>query len=321
MDSRDAARLLHDWVHDHMEPADTDVRFKTSLEVLEDLRGTCSEYTVLFAALSRAAGIPARVSVGFALSAAGELVPHIWPQVFVGRWVEVDPSWNAFPVEAAHVKTGQGLLHPAHLERLNPPLELIAAGAGEGLRLVRYDAAGQPPCLAAAESLHNRRPGGGAPLRGRRGPRPPATSWPPCPSTAAAARPSPRPPASTSTGDNSRRRPGPSTAWRASTREPKTPCSTTGRGSTGSAADPAGERGLLEELAERFPESDLADDGLGRLAGLVEESEGCRRARPLYRRLAEAYAGSGWASVAASALRRCAEREALLREPAPEADD
>ena len=63
--------------------------------------------------------------------------------------------------------------------------------------------------------------------------------------------------------------------------------------------------------------ADLADDGLGRLAALVDESEGCRRARPLYRRLVESYSGSGWASVAASALRRCAEREALLQDPPP----
>lgn len=320
VDSQDAARLLHDWVHDHMEPADTDVRFKTSLEVLEDLRGTCSEYTVLFAALSRAAGIPARVSVGFALSAAGELVPHIWPQVFVGRWVEIDPSWNAFPVEAAHVKTGQGLLHPAHLERLNPPLELIAAGAGEGLRLVRYDAAGQPPCLAAAESLH------AAALEAERRFEDAAAQAARYELAALPLNRRSREALTAAAGFHLDRGQLEEAAWAIDRLESLDP------GAADAVlyhrarlhregGDPARERGLLEELAERFPESDLADDGLGRLAALVDESEGCRRARPLYRRLAEAYAGSGWASVAASALRRCAEREALLREPVPEADD
>ena len=317
VDSREAARVLHDWVHDHMEPAETDVRFKTSLEVLDDLRGTCSEYTVLFAALSRAAGIPARVSVGFALSAAGELVPHIWPQVFVGRWVEVDPSWNAFPVEAAHVKTGQGLLHPAHLERLNPPLELIAAGAGEGLRLVRYDAAGQAPCLAAAESLHT---------AAREAERRFEDAAAQAARYELAALPLNRRSRETLTalaGFHLDRGQVDEAAWALDRLEGLDPEAADAvlyhrarlhreRG------DPARERALLEELAERFPESDLADDGLGRLAALVDESEGCRRARPLYRRLVEAYAGSGWASVAAAALRRCAGREALLREAPPE---
>ncbi len=316
-DSRDAARVLHDWVHDHMEPANTDVRFKTSLEVLEDLRGTCSEYTVLFAALSRAAGIPARVSVGFALSAAGELVLHIWPQVFLGRWVEVDPSWNAFPVEAAHVKTGQGLLHPAHLERLNPPLELISAGAAEGLRLVRFDAAGQPPCLAAAESLHT------AALEAERNFEDEAAQ---AARYQLAALPLNRRSAAALTAiagfhlDRGRLE---EAAWALDRLQSLDPAAADAvlyhrsrlqeeRG------DPTRARRLLEELAAAFPESDLADDALARLAALTADAEGCRRARPLYQRLVESYSGSGWASVAASALRRCAEREALLNAPPPE---
>lgn len=317
VDSRDAARVLHDWVHDHMEPADTDVRFKTSLEVLEDLRGTCSEYTVLFAALSRAAGIPARVSVGFALSAAGELVLHIWPQVFLGRWVEVDPSWNAFPVEAAHVKTGQGLMHPAHLERLNPPLELISAGAAEGLRLVRFDAAGQPPCLALAESLHT------AALEAERNFEDEAAQ---AARYQLAALPLNRRSAAALTAiagfhlDRGRLE---EAAWALDRLQSLDPAAADAvlyhrarlheeRG------DPAGARRLLEELAAAFPESDLADDALARLAALIADAEGCRRARPLYQRLVESYSGSGWASVAASALRRCAEREALLNAPPPD---
>ena len=316
VDSRDAARVLHDWVHDHMEPAHTDVRFKTSLEVLEDLRGTCSEYTVLFAALSRAAGIPARVSVGFAVSASGELVPHIWPQVFVGRWVEVDPSWDAFPVEAAHVKTGQGLLHPAHLERLNLPLERIAAGAADGLRLERYDAAGQPPCLALAESLHT---------AAREAERDFDDEAAQAARYQLAALPLNRRSAAALTAiagfhlDRGRLE---EAAWALDRLESLDPAAADAvlyhrarlheeRG------DAAGARRLLEELASAWPESELADDALARLAARIADGEGCRRARPLYQRLVESYAGSGWASVAASALRRCAEREALLRDPPP----
>ena len=315
-DSRDAARVLHDWVHDHMEPAHTDVRFKTSLEVLEDLRGTCSEYTVLFAALSRAAGIPARVSVGFAVSAAGELVPHIWPQVFVGEWLEVDPSWNAFPVEAAHVKTGQGLLHPAHLERLNLPLELIGAAAA-GPRLVRFDAEGQPPSLALAESLH------AAALEAERRFEDEAAQAARYELAALPLNRRSREVLTAIAGFHLERGGLEEAAWALDRLEGLDPAAADAvlyhrarlqeeRG------DPAGARRLLGDLVAGFPESDLADDALGRLAALVAGSEGCRRAGPLYRRLVETYAGSGWASVAASALRRCSEREALLEDAPPE---
>ena len=314
-DSRDAARVLHDWVHDHMEPAHTDVRFKTSLEVLRDLRGTCSEYTVLFAALSRAAGIPARVSVGFAVSAAGELVPHIWPQVFVGEWVEVDPSWNAFPVEAAHVKTGQGLLHPAHLERLNLPLELIGAAAA-GPRLVRFDAEGQPPSLALAERLP------AAALEAERRFEDEAAQAARYELAALPLNRRSREALTAIAGFHLERGGLEEAAWALDRLESLDPAAAGAvfyhrarlREERG---DPAGARRLLEDLVAGFPESDLADDGLGRLAALVADSEGCRRARPLYRRLVETYAGSGWASVAASALRRCSEREALLEDPSP----
>ena len=137
-DALTVARRLLQWVYDNMTPANTNVRFKSALEVLGDMRGTCSEYTVLYAALCRAAGLPARVASGFAASPDGELVLHVWPEVFLGEWVGVDPSWNAFPVGAAHVKTGSGLLTPAGIARMNLPLQLILAPEGR-IELVEHE--------------------------------------------------------------------------------------------------------------------------------------------------------------------------------------
>lgn len=314
-DSWAAARALHDWVHDHMVPADTNVRFKSALEVLDDLEGTCSEYAVLFVALSRAAGIPARVTVGYAVATDGELVLHIWPQVFVGEWVEVDPSWNAFPVEAAHIKTGQGLLHPAHLERLNLPLEWIAARA-DTLRLVEYGSGGGPPYLAAAESLH-----ADADLADRRYDEPAAQEA----RYALAAMPWNRRSAE-ALADIARthldRGELEEVAFALDRLErldpdgPQADAALLYRSRLAEQrADPGAARQFLERLVERYPDGDRADDALGRLGEIVEKGEGCGRARPYYERLAQAYAGSGWAAVAESALRRCAEREAAGRPP------
>jgi TolA-binding protein len=76
--------------------------------------------------------------------------------------------------------------------------------------------------------------------------------------------------------------------------------------------DPGGARELLLQLTTDHPDSDRADDALALLAAMVADDEGCQRARPLYTRLLESYSTSGWATVARAALRRCAEREALL---------
>lgn len=64
----------------------------------------CTEFTDLFIALARAAGIPAREHDGFAFTTNAKLRPlslkkdilHAWPEYFdkdSGQWIEVDPTW------------------------------------------------------------------------------------------------------------------------------------------------------------------------------------------------------------------------------------
>ena len=312
VDSWAAARVIHDWVHDHMVPADTNVRFKSSLEVLEDLEGTCSEYTVLFAALCRAAGIPARISVGYAVGRDGALVLHIWPQAFVGEWVEVDPSWNAFPVAASHIKTGQGLLHPAHLERLNLSLEWIAAHT-DTFALRSYVTDDGPPFLAAAEVLQQAAEAAERNFAeaAAQAARYELATLPWNRSSAAALLGIIQHHLSAGELDDAR--------WaleRLQRRDPSGDQAAVvllyGAKLTAAAGRPEEARRLLEELVARHPEAGRADEALGRLAEMVAEREGCGRAGPYYERLVEVYAGSGWASIAASALRRCAEERARI---------
>ncbi len=77
-----------------------------ALEALENPgHAACLEYSDLFVALSRAAGIPARVVTGYAYSHNEELRPlgrvrdvlHAWPEYWdetSGKWVSVDPTWE-----------------------------------------------------------------------------------------------------------------------------------------------------------------------------------------------------------------------------------
>lgn len=76
---------------------------KTTLERPQD--AICTEFTDLFVALARAAGIPARAHEGFAFTANPKLRPlslkldvlHAWPEYYDQaqlQWIPVDPTWG-----------------------------------------------------------------------------------------------------------------------------------------------------------------------------------------------------------------------------------
>jgi transglutaminase-like putative cysteine protease len=89
------------------------VSLPSALEVLRTRVGDCNEHTALFVALARAAGIPARISVGL-VAVRNAFYYHAWPEVFVddgpgrGLWLPVDPTFNQFPADATHVRLARG---------------------------------------------------------------------------------------------------------------------------------------------------------------------------------------------------------------------
>ncbi|HID95729.1 MAG TPA: tetratricopeptide repeat protein [Candidatus Latescibacteria bacterium] len=135
--SLQATRRILNWVYSNMRPKETNVRFKSALEVFEDMEGTCTEYTLLFIALVRAAGIPARASVGLLASGQGSFGPHMWAQVYLGRWIDVDPSYNQMGVDATHIKFADGSLRYEDMLGLNVPLS-IALAHMDTIRVVGY---------------------------------------------------------------------------------------------------------------------------------------------------------------------------------------
>ncbi len=98
------ARLLHfvsEYVTDELHPQASSVP-----EIIASKRGDCSEHALLFAALARSAGIPARevsglVYMGDDVKAFGG---HAWDEVVLdGRWVPVDPTWDETEINATHI--------------------------------------------------------------------------------------------------------------------------------------------------------------------------------------------------------------------------
>jgi hypothetical protein len=111
-----AAKKIARWVESEMTP-NYDVGFATAAEILMNREGDCSEYTVIMVALCRAAGIPARAAVGV-MYADGIFAYHMWPEVYVGRWINLDAKWLAMDEEtgeyytdATHIKLGRSSLN------------------------------------------------------------------------------------------------------------------------------------------------------------------------------------------------------------------
>jgi len=84
------------WVRNHTR-MNFNTGFASAVQALESGEGDCTEHAVLTAALCRAAGIPARVAVGYTLSVPpggeAEYVGHMWNEIYInGMWVPVDAT-------------------------------------------------------------------------------------------------------------------------------------------------------------------------------------------------------------------------------------
>jgi tetratricopeptide (TPR) repeat protein len=300
-----ALRLLR-WVHDQMTPAETAVRFKSTGEILAQMEGTCSEYTVLFLSLCRAAGLPARAAAGVVVSPSGALIPHLWAEVYVGYWARVDPAWDQAEVDAAHIQLSSGDLAPQTLGRLNGPVGLFFA-FGDTLRLGEYFN-GETRFLGEAERLF---------VQAGQAERSFADTLAQALYQQIAHLP-----------------------WNHRTAEA---CLRQGRfqlqqGQLAAAAllfsqlltqgegpeaqglfylarvaeqqgDHQGAVAGLKQLVVKHPDHDLADEALGTLAEMEEKVGGCSQALPYYQRLSEEYSQSGWALLARSAIERCGRQE------------
>ncbi|MFY9225459.1 MAG: transglutaminase domain-containing protein [Blastocatellia bacterium] len=100
-DSRSVARKLGEWTYSNLKWKKVQ---SDSVETLTSREADCFEHSELYVALARACGLPARVVTGAALS-GGSFGSHAWVEVYLGKWVEVDPTWGLMDyVDATHLR-------------------------------------------------------------------------------------------------------------------------------------------------------------------------------------------------------------------------
>ena len=74
-------------------------------EIIEKRRGDCSEHSLLFNTMARAAGIPTREVRGLMHFADRKFGLHAWNEVLVNDvWHAVDATWNQTEIPITHIK-------------------------------------------------------------------------------------------------------------------------------------------------------------------------------------------------------------------------
>lgn len=124
---------IHDWLYENIDKKSV-LSVPSALSVLETMEGDCNEHAVLFTALARAAGIPTRIAIGLAWSPfMNAFGYHAWPEIYVGRWIAMDPTFGERTVNPAHIKLFTGGIDqwPRLMGYLGTMrLEILAGDAG-----------------------------------------------------------------------------------------------------------------------------------------------------------------------------------------------
>lgn len=100
-DSWKVARKLADWTYKNITWKRVD--FATAPQTLATLEADCLEFSQLYVAMARSLGLPARLVDGLAYGGAA-FGGHAWVEVYVGEWIEVDPTWGTDFVDATHIR-------------------------------------------------------------------------------------------------------------------------------------------------------------------------------------------------------------------------
>jgi hypothetical protein len=131
-DPRVVAERLNTWVHDSIADRVT-FGIPSASQVLKTRVGDCNEHTQLYVALARSLGLPARIASGLAY-VDGKFYYHAWPEVLLGDWVAVDPTFGQFPADAAHLRfVIGGLTRQTELLRLmgNLHIDVLAVNGSQ----------------------------------------------------------------------------------------------------------------------------------------------------------------------------------------------
>jgi transglutaminase-like putative cysteine protease len=115
------------WVNKNIQKRPV-VSVPNALETLRNQVGDCNEHAVLYAALARAAGIPAQVEAGLVYQNR-RFYYHAWNVIYLGTWITVDPVMGQLPADVTHIRFARGTERQIDLIRMigKVRLEILSA--------------------------------------------------------------------------------------------------------------------------------------------------------------------------------------------------
>ncbi|HLL55983.1 MAG TPA: transglutaminase-like domain-containing protein, partial [Myxococcaceae bacterium] len=105
-----AAKKISAWVEQNIEK-DYGASSDRATDVLRQMKGDCTEHSLLAVALLRAAGIPSKRVDGVVYLRQEDGVPalywHEWVEAWVGEWTQLDPTFGQDVADATHFAVGE----------------------------------------------------------------------------------------------------------------------------------------------------------------------------------------------------------------------
>jgi transglutaminase-like putative cysteine protease len=101
------AEMITHWVAHTVRPDTTTLR-PEALLALSSGKGDFDAATILYVTMARSVGIPSRRVAGVRRVGA-RFYYYGWPEVWLGKWVPVDPVADQFPADASHLRLMIGL--------------------------------------------------------------------------------------------------------------------------------------------------------------------------------------------------------------------
>lgn len=104
-DAWSVARKLGEWTFKNLTWKRVDTA--DAAQTLATREADCSEFSQLYVAMARSLGLPARTVSGLAHSGSA-FGGHAWVEVFIGQWIELDPTFGTDFVDATHIRDATG---------------------------------------------------------------------------------------------------------------------------------------------------------------------------------------------------------------------
>jgi len=106
MNNKETLEKINDYLFSNIKKKNV-IGLPDAVNTLKKMEGDCNEHAILFVALARSLGIPARPAGGVAYL-NGRFYFHAWVEAYIDGWRTYDPTWGESPADVGHIRLAYG---------------------------------------------------------------------------------------------------------------------------------------------------------------------------------------------------------------------